>query len=150
MVGTSNGCCNLGRNIKNCLSVRIMIIWWSSRNYDDSKCSDHHGSSEWAMFLSHGCSLKAKGSSILCFSKWLLPKSLSKSKPSRMPMWSFVNFSLLEKIRNCCLWPHLYVDRPAFGRDSLIETTLELKISMALCTHKSSMETNKKRERENV
>ena len=42
------------------------------------------------------------------------------------------------------MWPHLYVDRRAFGQDSLIESTLKLKISMALCTHKSRMETNKK------
>jgi len=41
------------------------------------------------------------------------------------------------------LWPHLYVDGPAFGKGSLMGATLKLKISMALCTHKSSMETNK-------
>jgi len=48
LVGTSNGCWNLGRKIKNSLFFCLdndMIIWWSSRYYDDPLCRDHHGSS---------------------------------------------------------------------------------------------------------
>jgi len=48
LVGTSNGCWNLGRKIKNSLFVCLdndMIIWWSSRYSDDPLCCDHHGSS---------------------------------------------------------------------------------------------------------
>lgn len=152
LVGTSNGWWNLGRKIKICLFVCLdndMIIWWSSRYYDDPLYCDHLGSSQSSVSKpSLQVSLKARRH--LCFSKLLAPWLLARvSYPKEIhhecPLRSFVvvNFSLSEK--DCCLRPHLYIGGSPFGKHSLPGASdLKLKISMALCTHKSRMKTNKK------
>jgi len=95
-------------------------------------------------------SKKAKGSFYP-----LLFKACGIVAPSREPFQKqvitnarakFCKFLSFQKGIVVCGHICTLIDR-LFGQDSLIETTLELKISMALCTHKSSMETNKKERR---
>ena len=104
LVGTSNGWWNLGRKIKICLFVCLdndMIIWWSSRYYDDPLYCDHLGSSQSS--VSKPClQLNLKARRHLCFSKllasWVLARKTSpKASHHECPCEVFVNFSLLEK-----------------------------------------------------
>lgn len=80
LVGTSNGWWNLGRKIKICLFVCLdndMIIWWSSRYYDDPLYCDHLGSSQ-SSVSKPWLQLSLKARRHLCFSKllasWLLAR----------------------------------------------------------------------------